>query len=198
MHEPWGMKVIYQDLSGRLLRIEKYDPNDNLLPGICTIQFSYGANGVLAMKQYFDSAGQLTCNTNGYAITKYACPVDSTGQPVVEETFFDEHQRPVVTKSGFAMMTCTENENGQVNTVHFADFLSRPAPSIWFGVPNVVDVQYFYLEGVTPIVCGVFRDASGNIIDRKQLKGLTAETTVDTETDENYEVPIHLARSHHH
>ncbi len=197
--KPWGVKVIYKDLSGHPLRIEKRGgPDDTLLPGICTIQFNYGTNGALATKQYLNSAGQLTCNTNGYAITKYAYPVDSTGQPVVEETFFDENQQPVATKSGFAMMTCTENKDGRVNTAHFSDFQSRPAPSTWFGVSNVVDVQYFYLQGVTPIVCGVFRDASGNILDRKQMKGLTAETSVETETDPTYDAPAHSAGSHHH
>ncbi len=193
VQEPWGTKTIYKNAAGDIARIEKRGTNNDFLPGACIIQFSYD-NGERVAKLYQNSDGSLLCNSNGYAITKYLYLLDPGQQPVVEETFFDTNSRPVVTKSGFAKMTSTENPDGRINTIHFSDFLSKPAPSLWHSVSNVVDVQYYYLQGVTPIVCGVFWDTNGNIIDRKrkQLKGLTSQVTIQTDNDSDYDVPIHI------
>lgn len=192
VQESWGTKNIYKDASGRTLWIAKYGPDNYLIPGACIVQYIYDTNGVRVAKQNLGLDRQLICNKEGYAITKYAYPADSAGQPVVEERFFDTNDQPVVTKSGFAMMTCTENPDGRVDIAHFSDFLSKPAPSVWFGVSNVVDVQYFYLQGVTPIVCGIFWNANGDLLDRKQLKGLTTQVTIDPSDDDDFDVPVHI------
>lgn len=199
VQESWGTKAIYKDASGQIVRIEKRGTNDVFLPGACVVQFTYDTNGERVAKQNLNSEGSPVCNNEGYAVTKYAFPAD---RPVVEETFYDLNNQPVTTKSGFAMMTCTENPDGGINTIYFSDLLKKPAPSLWHGVSNVVDVQYYYLQGVTPIVCGVFRDANGNILDRKQLKGLTSQVTQVTfqvDDDSDYDVPthVHIGESHH-
>jgi len=195
VHEPWGTQIIYRDASGSIVRIEKRGRDKKLLPGACIVQFSY-TNGDRVAEQNLNSQGSLVCNSEGYAITKYGYLLDPGEPPVVEETFYDQNNQPVVTKSGFAMMTCTENPDGRINTIHFSDFQSRPAPSLWDGVPNVVDVQYYYLQGVTPILCGVFWDATGNIISRKQLRGLTSEISMQAIDTSGYYVPTHTGGFH--
>jgi hypothetical protein len=191
VQEPWGTKTIYKDAAGDIVRIERRGTNDDFLPGACITQFSYD-NGERIAKQNLNSQGLLVCNNEGYTLAKFAYFDDPTNEPIVEETFFGQNNQPVVTKSGFAMMTCTENSDGRINTIHFSDFLGKPAPSLWHSVSNVVDVQYYYLQGVTPIVCGVFWDTNGDILDRKQLKGLTSQVTFQTDDDSDYDVPVHI------
>ena len=196
VQESWGTKTIYTDSAGYVVRIEKRGTNNDFLPGACIAQFSYD-NGERVEKQNLNSQGSLVCNDEGYAIKKYAYQLNPGQQPVVEETFYDQNNRPVVTKSGFAMMTCTGIPGDRVYAAHLSDFLNKPAPSVWFGVSNVVDVQYFYLQGVTPIVCGVFRDGKGNMIERKQLKGFTSQVVVQADDDSDYDVPVYTGESHH-
>lgn len=171
--ETWGTEWDYRDLNGRLARTEKQDKNGALLPGICTVRYTYNTLGALTMEETMNSAGHLACGSEGYAVIKYSSTFDADNHLVAMETYFDENQRPVLTKSGFAVMWTTKDENGQPMRSQFFDLYGKPAPSTWRGVSGAVDVHYVLLQGMTPVLCGVFFDGSGHIIDRKQLSGQT-------------------------
>ena len=76
-------------------------------------------------------------------------------------------------------MDATKDEDNELMRSQFFDLHGKPAPSTWSGVSGVVDVQYVLLRGVTPILCGVFYDGSGKIVERKQLSG---QTHIERET----------------
>lgn len=182
---PWGMESCYKDLHGRLLRTEERNLDGRLLAGVCTTELSYAGNN-LVMQQNLDSNEKLTCNQEGYAMCQWTYSQDEEGNRVVEESFFNERKLPVLTQDGFAIVRNTEAPNGQVKKIQFFDLARKPAPSTWLGVPNVVEVQYAYLQGVTPVTCAAFLDSSGNVIERKQLTGQTTENWSSSCTTYNY------------
>ena len=47
---------------------------------------------------------------------------------------------------------------------------------------NVAEVQYEYLQGVTEVTCAAFLDSSGNVIEQKQLSGLTTQSSSSSTT----------------
>lgn len=170
--KPWGTESRYKDLHGRLLRTEEHKADGQLLAGVCTIDFFYHGDNLM-MQKNLNSNDQLTCNQQGYAMCKWSYSHDPDGDRIVEESFFNEKNDPTLTRDGFAIMCKTEAPNGRLKRIQFFDPARKPAPSIWLGVTNVVDVQYAYLQGVTPVTCAAFLDRSGKVIQRKQLSGLT-------------------------
>lgn len=170
---PWGTESTYKALDGRVLRTEKRNRDGRLLDGICTVQFSYDVQGNLRAEQYLSSDGNLALNPEGFAATTFAYSSDSNGDCVVEQRFYDENNQPVQTRSGFAVLRRTEAQDARVTRIQFFNLAGLPASSTWLDVPGVADVQFAYLQGVSPIVCAAFLDASGNVVERKQLSGQT-------------------------
>jgi hypothetical protein len=171
---PWGTESSYRDLSGRLVRIQRHNRDGQLLAGVCTIQYSYDVHGLLTAEQDFNSDNHLTRNEEGFAACTYAWSSDPDGNRVVTQSFFDENNQPVLTTSGFAILKRTETFDDQTKRIQFYGLTGAPAPSTWLGVFGVVDVQYSVLQGVTPVLCVALLDASGNVIDRRQLSGETS------------------------
>jgi len=176
INKKWGTESDYRDLNGRLVRVENRGKNGALLPGICTVQYSYNDVGALKMEQTLNAEGLLTCNPEGFALQKYVYTSDLNGNLVVRESYFNEMLQPVLTKSGYATVWTTKDNNGQLMRSQFFDLQGKPAPSRWDGVTNVVDIHYAQLQGVTPVLCGVYFDNTGNVIERKQLSGETYES----------------------
>ncbi|HUA67511.1 MAG TPA: hypothetical protein VMA13_03090 [Candidatus Saccharimonadales bacterium] len=168
-----GEELDYRDNLGRLVRIEKHGPDGRGLPGVCAYQYSYNADGALIMEQNQNASGLLACNSDGFAVEEYAYSYDGVGNSLVQQSFLDQYLRPVATKAGFAMIKTTKAPDGTVLRHQFFDAQGKPASATWDGVSGVADIQYTWLQGVTPVLCGVFRDGSGNIIERKQLAGET-------------------------
>lgn len=183
--KPWGTESRYKDLHGRLLRTEEHNANGQLLAGVCTMEFSYDGDNLVTQKN-LDSNEKLTCNPQGFAICRWAYSQDKEGDRVIEQSFFDEKKLPVLTRGGFAIIRETEDPNGRLERIQFFDPARKPAPSVWLGVTNVVDVQYAYLQGVTPVTCAAFLDRSGKVIERRQLSGLTAGYSSYTTYDYYY------------
>jgi hypothetical protein len=46
----------------------------------------------------------------------------------------------------------------------------------------MAEVQYEYLQGVTEVTCAAFLDSSGNVIEQKQLSGLTTQSSSSSTT----------------
>lgn len=181
----WGTESRYKDLQGRLLRTEERNRDGQLRAGVCATEFSYAGND-LVMQKNLDTNEQLTCNQQGYAMCRWTYSQEKDGDHVVEESFFNAKELPVRTRDGFAILRNTEAPNGQLEKIQFFDPHRKPAPSAWLGVTNVVEVQYAYLQGVTPVTCAAFLDRSGKVIERKQLSGMTEGSWGSSYTTYNY------------
>jgi hypothetical protein len=171
--QPWGTESRYKDLNHRLMRTERHNPDGRLLAGVCIVQLTYDSTGMLTAEQHLNSNEKLARNEEGYALRKWTHTSDPDGSRIVEESFFDENERSVLTRAGFAILKRFETAEGKATKILFFDSARKPVPSTWLNVPGVVEVQYAYLQGVTPVTCAAFLNSAGKVVDRKQLSGQT-------------------------
>jgi hypothetical protein len=178
--QPWGWEYVFKNNSNQTIRLEKRNPIGALFPGACITTFAYSTNNQVEVERSFDSNEKPCMNENGYAVSRFQYTFDSEGKPaVVEQFFFGSQDQPVMTRQGFARLRRTLNPAGQATEVQFYDLAGRPAPAFWLGVTNVVDVKFVYLTGATEVTGGLFYDAAGNMVARKQVGGLTSTNWSD-------------------
>ena len=179
--KPWGTFCAYKDLEGRLMRTEKRGSDGSLLSGACTVQRTYDSGMLLASEEWLDSNERMTCNADGFAVHQWSRSVGPGGNPVVEESFLDSKRRLALTNAGYAIVRHINGPDGKAQKVQLLTPARKPAKGVWLDVPNVAEVDFSYLDGVTPITCAVFLDASGAVVERKQISGLTAASSTVTE-----------------
>ncbi|MGA2137548.1 MAG: hypothetical protein ABSH14_01675 [Verrucomicrobiia bacterium] len=168
---PWGFEYKYQDVSGHILRVENRDQGRQLLS---ITEFQYDGAGRVIEERHFDSAENMRLTPDGFAIRRFVYSSDEDRNAVTEIAYFDTNGKPVAMQSGFAVLRQTFQANGRVRKLDFLDASREPTPSTWLGVANIVEVQYSYLAGVTEVTYAAFLDASGRVVERKQLSGLTS------------------------
>jgi hypothetical protein len=183
---PSGFDYSYQDLQRRLVRVEKRDPNRQLLSGACTVVFEYDTSGQLAVVRHLDAADQPCLNQSGFAGYRSTHSTDQNSNRITENAFFDCAGRPVATQGGYAVERFTHGQGGQLVRVQFLDSSRRPVGSLYLGVPGVAEAQYSYLEGVGTVTCVALLDPSGAVVARKQLSGVTDVSNTFTTYSSSY------------
>jgi hypothetical protein len=178
---PVGHDYLYRDLSNCLVRVEKRDAIGGFLPGPCIEEIAYDELGRRKEERQLDASGTLCSGAGTSAISRWSYSVDSTGHPVVELSYFDAEGKPAVSPDGYTILRQTFLDGGKISKVEMFDADRKPAPSTWFGVERIVQVQYTYLQGVGEVTCAVFFDTSGQVVARKQLSGQTSRTISSTD-----------------
>ena len=187
---PTGTGTInyYRDLSGHVVRMERVGKDGLPLPGSSITTLTY-ANGEMVEERHLDAAGHLAATPDGFALRRWnRTPNPEKNGMIVELSLLDANTNLICGKSGFAVMREVINGNHQTKDIRFLDCASNPAPSLWMGVPNVVEARYDYLVGVVPVTCVALLDATGNVIARKELTG-GIPTMQNTQTVNYYNQP---------
>ena len=183
---PWGYDYRYQDLSGRLVRLEKRDDSRQLCGGACLTKFDYDPAGNLSAAQHLAASEEPCLTMAGYALCRWAYSQAADASRTVEESYFDCEGKLVSTHAGYAVMRRTSLPDGKLKRVELLDPSRKPAAAFWLGVSNVAEVQYSYLQGIGEVTCAAFLDATGTVIARKQLDGKITEFLSDSVTTYNY------------
>jgi hypothetical protein len=172
----YGSESSYNDYLGRPLRIEKRNFKSQFLPGACICTRSYTTNGQVELEQFFDANEKLCLNEDGYALRRCRYTPGSGTDTVIEESFLGLRQEPVLTRQGFARLRRNEELNGRVTRLQFYDVAGKPASAVWLDVTNVAEVKFVKLQGVTEVTGAILLDGAGNVVGRKQVDGLTADS----------------------
>ena len=183
---PWGYDYRYEDLTGRLLRVEKRDDSRQFCAGACTTRFDYDARGRLSTAQHLDAAERPCLTPSGYALCRWDYFQGADDSRIVQESYFNCEGNLVSTRSGCAVVRRTSSPDGKLKRIELLDPSQKPASASWLGVANVAEVQYSYLEGIGEVTCAAFLDATGRVIARKQLDGATAGAWGDSVTTYNH------------
>jgi len=180
---PDGSFWRYTDMGGVLRRTEKRDRCGVLSGGASVEVFSYDPSGRLAVLQYLDANNQPTGHPDGYCSVKHHYSFDHDRNLVNTQVFLDAAGNAVNTRHGYAYCSTVREGTGQtVIEIAWEDAQRKPAACVWDGVGGVARVNYTVLEGIGDIRCGVYYNAAGEIIQRKQVSGACSCLNVSTTT----------------
>jgi len=172
---PWGLECLYRNNAGQPVRIERRTDATHFCPGACITTLAYGTNGDLEVERFLDANEAACLNDDGFAVRQYHYPAESETERVIEESYLDLQQQPVLTRPGFALVRRTQDLNGRPIRIQLYDVAGKPASAVWLEVTNVAEVKFVSLQGVTEVTGAIFLDAAGNIVARKQVSGLTTK-----------------------
>lgn len=173
----------YRDTGGVLCRTEKHDQNGALSGGASVAVFSHDSSGRLATCQYFDANNQPACHPDGYYSVRHHYSLDSDHNSVDTLVFLDATEHAVNTRQGYAYRSLVfEGTSRMITEIYWEDARRKPAACVWDGESGVARVKYTVLEGIGDIRCGVYYNAEGEIIQRKQVSGACSCLNVSTTT----------------
>lgn len=183
---PSGYTYQYKNTSGQIVRIEDRDPERSLLS---IVEYEYDNNNHLTEERRYDSSEHLRAVPEGFAIRRFVYRVNPDGERVTEIHFYDAAEKPVLLGSGYGVLRQTFGTDGKLQKVHCLDTASKPIPSTWLGVGNVVEIQYSYLSGVGEVMCAVFLNSAGQVVFRKELAGGTSAFSSSSYYNNYYYAP---------
>jgi hypothetical protein len=169
-----GFDWRYLDPGGRLVRIEKRDRSAVLRGGDCTVEFVYDTEGRVAREGHSDASGRTCRSAGGYAVVEHRYAVGSGGSYVEETELRDEGNQIVCGSQGWATARIARpGRDGYEEEITLFDERGMPAAAVWNGVTKTARVAFVTIEGVGKVRCAVHYDASGAILARKVVSGIT-------------------------
>jgi hypothetical protein len=137
--------------------------------------FAYDSGRRLVEERVLDGRGSPALCEAGYACKRVAFATDAQNNAVEERTFFDASGRAacMADKYARARLLC-QGPAGFVKEVVLEDAQGQPAAAVWDGVAGVHRVSYTLLTGIGDVRCGVYYNAKGEVVARRQLEGACA------------------------
>lgn len=167
---PYGKEYRYVDNSDRLIRSERRDLADALLPGACTVQYEYDQANRLVEECHYDAAEKLAIGERGYATRRCTYSASDSDNVVEEHALRDTEGREVCGADGYAYAKLVYL-GADVKDVFLEDTQKKPASARWDGVDGTARVAYEKLQGIGEIRCGVYYDPAGKVVQRKMVSG---------------------------
>ena len=168
----YGAECLYYNTAGQLLRYEKHDQNDNLLPGSLATVYAYSPSGDLVGETTVDAQNTPAVCAAGYVYKKYSYHVSDDGGRITVGMFLDREHKAICTTNGYAVVRLIYDPmTFKVKEVVLENDRYEPASGLWNGVAGVARVKYAVLEGIGDIRVGVYYGPSGTVVGRKQVEG---------------------------
>jgi hypothetical protein len=168
----YGTDYRYLDESGRLRRLEKRDRRKQLLAGAAVVTYEYDAQGRMIAERHFDAEGHAAVCAAGYAVKLCAYRVSEAGMRVVEHAYRNQAGQAICSDQGCAYIRHIYPPQADVlEEVFLENEQRKPAAATWDAVAGVAHVKYSTLAGIGEVRCGVYYNASGEIVARKTVTG---------------------------
>ena len=172
---PDGSEYRYFDSANLLVRTEMRNASSALVDGDCAVEFSYDAERRVVMESYLDASGRPCRSKGGFASLEHRYSVGPGGESVEENVLLDESGQVVGGRHGWAIARFVRARPGaEIDELLLSDERGNPAAAAWGDVIGTARVKYMTLEGVGAVRCAVYYDASGGILARRTLSGVTS------------------------